>query len=129
MLPCVLRFCTHYTSLLRARRGVRALLDFVLARPALTQFYEFRNFAAVTHLLCPQVHFFAALSILLRRRLCFPAARDSSSHRLFITAFMLASKTIRDQGMFALREINHEEREMCSPRVAAERRPCPAARL
>ena len=72
---------------------------------------------------------FAALSILLRPRLCFPAARDSSSYRLFITAFMLASKTIRDQGMFALREITQEECKMCSPRVAAQRRLYSAARL
>ncbi|CDO69607.1 hypothetical protein BN946_scf184875.g10 [Trametes cinnabarina] len=64
----------------------------------------------------------------LHRRLKarFPAARGSSGHRLFISAFMIASKVICDdtysnkswsivgQGMFALREINQMEREMCS---------------
>ncbi|KAG8909740.1 hypothetical protein FRC01_006750, partial [Tulasnella sp. 417] len=56
----------------------------------------------------------------------FPAARGSSGHRLFISAFMIASKVICDdtysnkswcvvgQGMFSLREINQMEREMCS---------------
>jgi hypothetical protein len=56
----------------------------------------------------------------------FPAAKGSSGHGLFISAFMLASKIICDdtyfkswcilvsQGMFALREINQMEQEMCS---------------
>ena len=69
---------------------------------------------------------FAALYLLLRLKSRFPAARGSSGHRLFISAFMLASKVICDdtysnkswsivgQGMFALREINQMEREMCS---------------
>ncbi|KAF8070746.1 hypothetical protein FPV67DRAFT_1041364 [Lyophyllum atratum] len=50
----------------------------------------------------------------------------SSGHRLFISAFMIASKVICDdtysnkswgivaQGMFSLREINQMEREMCN---------------
>ncbi|TCD64563.1 hypothetical protein EIP91_003921 [Steccherinum ochraceum] len=69
---------------------------------------------------------FAALYLLQRLKARFPAARGSSGHRLFISAFMLASKVICDdtysnkswsivgQGMFALREINQMEREMCS---------------
>ncbi|KAI0090749.1 hypothetical protein BDY19DRAFT_887059, partial [Irpex rosettiformis] len=69
---------------------------------------------------------FAALYLLRRLKARFPAARGSSGHRLFISAFMLASKVICDdtysnkswsivgQGMFALREINQMEREMCS---------------
>src|SRR5713226_36949 len=56
----------------------------------------------------------------------FPAAKGSSGHWLFISALMLASKIICDdtysnkswcivgQGMFALREINQMEWEMCS---------------
>ncbi|KZT05363.1 uncharacterized protein LAESUDRAFT_656039 [Laetiporus sulphureus 93-53] len=71
------------------------------------------------------VHF-AALYLLQRLKARFPAARGSSGHRLFISAFMIASKVICDdtysnkswsivgQGMFALREINQMEREMCS---------------
>lgn len=54
-----------------------------------------------------------------------PAARDLSGHRLFISAFMIASKVVCDntysnkswaivgQGLFQLREINQMEREMC----------------
>jgi hypothetical protein len=69
---------------------------------------------------------FAALYLLQRLKTRFVAARGSSSHRLFISAFMIASKVICDdtysnkswcivgQGMFALREINQMEREMCS---------------
>jgi hypothetical protein len=57
---------------------------------------------------------------------CFPAAKGSSGHRLFISAFMIASKIICDntysnklwcivgQGMFALWVINQMEREMWS---------------
>jgi hypothetical protein len=69
---------------------------------------------------------YAALYLLQRLKGRFPAARGSSGHRLFISAFMLSSKVICDdtysnkswsivgQGMFALREINQMEREMCS---------------
>ncbi|EJF57552.1 hypothetical protein DICSQDRAFT_173891 [Dichomitus squalens LYAD-421 SS1] len=69
---------------------------------------------------------FAALYLLQRLKARFPAARGSSGHRLFISAFMIASKVIYGdtysnkswsivgQGMFALREINQMEREMCS---------------
>ncbi|KAG2120261.1 hypothetical protein DEU56DRAFT_928467 [Suillus clintonianus] len=68
---------------------------------------------------------FAALVLLQRLKARFPTARGSSGHRLFISAFMLASKVICDdtysnkswsivaQGMFQLREINQMEREMC----------------
>ena len=69
---------------------------------------------------------FAALYLLQHLKARFPAAKGSSGHRLFISAFMLASKIICDdtcsnkswcivgQGMFVLREINQMEREMCS---------------
>ncbi|KAI6097747.1 hypothetical protein EDD16DRAFT_1476527 [Pisolithus croceorrhizus] len=55
----------------------------------------------------------------------FPTTPDLSSHCLFISTFMLASKVICDdtylnklwsivmQGMFQLQEINQMEREMC----------------
>jgi hypothetical protein len=68
---------------------------------------------------------FTALFLLARLKERFPAARGSSGHRLFISAFMIASKVICDdtysnkswcvvgQGMFTLREINQMEREMC----------------
>ncbi|KAG1789235.1 hypothetical protein EV424DRAFT_1624410 [Suillus variegatus] len=61
-------------------------------------------------------------SQLLKAR--FPTAWGSSGHRLFVSAFMLASKVICDntysnkswsivaQGMFQLREINQMERKM-----------------
>jgi hypothetical protein len=64
--------------------------------------------------------------LLQRLKARFPTARGSSGHRLFISAFMIASKVICDdtysnkswsivaQGMFSLREINQMEREMCS---------------
>ncbi|QRV84112.1 Cyclin, N-terminal domain [Ceratobasidium sp. AG-Ba] len=63
--------------------------------------------------------------LLSRLKNRFPAARGSSGHRLYISAFMIASKVICDdtysnkswcvvgQGMFTLREINQMEREMC----------------
>nr|GAT57840.1 alternative cyclin Pcl12 [Mycena chlorophos] len=69
---------------------------------------------------------YAALVLLQRLKARFPTARGSSGHRLFISAFMIASKVICDdtysnkswsivaQGMFSLREINQMEREMCS---------------
>lgn len=68
---------------------------------------------------------FAALFLLQRLKNKFPAARGSSGHRLFISAFMIASKIVCDdtysnkswavvgQGMFQLKEINQMEREMC----------------
>jgi len=68
---------------------------------------------------------FTALFLLSRLKNRFPAARGSSGHRLFISAFMIASKVVCDdtysnkswcvvgQGMFSLREINQMEREMC----------------
>ncbi|KAG8690744.1 hypothetical protein FRC08_010430 [Ceratobasidium sp. 394] len=68
---------------------------------------------------------FCALYLLSRLKNCFPTARGSSGHRLYISAFMIASKVICDntysnkswcavgQGMFTLREINQMEREMC----------------
>jgi len=67
----------------------------------------------------------AALVLLQRLKARFPTARGSSGHRLYISAFMIASKVICDdtysnkswgivaQGMFSLREINQMEREMC----------------
>ncbi|EJD08050.1 uncharacterized protein FOMMEDRAFT_45689, partial [Fomitiporia mediterranea MF3/22] len=67
---------------------------------------------------------FTALALLHRLKSRFPAARGSSGHRLFLAAYMLASKVVCDdtysnkswavvgQGMFALREINQMEREM-----------------
>jgi hypothetical protein len=69
---------------------------------------------------------FAALFLLQRLKKRFPAARGSSGHRLFLSAFMIASKVICEdtysnkswsivgQGMFQLREVNQMEREMCS---------------
>ena len=65
-------------------------------------------------------------SLLQRFKARLPAAKGSSGHRLFVSAFMRASKIIRDdmyfnkswcivgQGMFAFREINQMVREMCS---------------
>lgn len=69
---------------------------------------------------------YAALVLLQRLKARFPTARGSSGHRLFISAFMIASKVMCDdtysnkswgivaQGMFSLREVNQMEREMCS---------------
>ncbi|KAK8864404.1 hypothetical protein IAR55_001652 [Kwoniella newhampshirensis] len=73
----------------------------------------------------PSIVTFAALLLLQRLKKRYPAARGSSGHRLFISAFMIASKVICDdtysnqswgivaQKMFALKEINQMEREMC----------------
>ncbi|KIY50267.1 hypothetical protein FISHEDRAFT_64911 [Fistulina hepatica ATCC 64428] len=68
---------------------------------------------------------FAALILLQRLKARFPRARGSSGHRLFIAAYMIASKIMCDdtysnkswavvaQNLFNLREINQMEREMC----------------
>jgi hypothetical protein len=68
----------------------------------------------------------ASLILLQRLKARFPTARGSSGHRLYVSAYMIASKVICDdtysnrswsivaQGMFSLREINQMEREMCS---------------
>jgi hypothetical protein len=67
-----------------------------------------------------------ALLYLHRLKTRFPTATVSSSHRLFIAAFMIASKVICDdtdsnrswsvvaQKMFGLKEINQMERELCA---------------
>ncbi|KAJ7764075.1 hypothetical protein B0H14DRAFT_3895433 [Mycena olivaceomarginata] len=68
---------------------------------------------------------YATLVLLQRLKARFPTTHGSSGHRLFISAFMIASKVICDtysnkswsivaQGMFTLREINQMEREMCN---------------
>ncbi|KAJ7851920.1 hypothetical protein B0H14DRAFT_3659691 [Mycena olivaceomarginata] len=69
---------------------------------------------------------YATLVLLQRLKARFPTACGSSGHRLFISAFMIASKVICDdtysnkswsivaQGMFSLREINQMGREMCN---------------
>jgi len=66
-----------------------------------------------------------AHSFSLNGRRCTSPSHGSSGHRLFVSAFMLASKVICDetysnkswsivaQGMFQLRGINQMEREMC----------------
>jgi hypothetical protein len=68
---------------------------------------------------------FCALHLLQRLKDRFPAAKGSSGHRLFICAFMIASKVVCDdtysnksccvvgQSLFALKEMNQMEREMC----------------
>jgi hypothetical protein len=68
---------------------------------------------------------FAALLLLQRLKIRIPAVRGSSGHRLFISAFMIASKVLCDetysnqswgivaQEMFVLKELNQMEREMC----------------
>ena len=68
---------------------------------------------------------FAALILLQWLKARFPTACGSSGHRLFISAFMIASKVICNdtysnkswsivgQGMIQLRKINQMERKMC----------------
>src|SRR4051812_48523189 len=67
----------------------------------------------------------AGLLLLRRIKIRFPACRGSNGHRLFITAFMIASKVVCDesysnkswcvvaQHMFSLQDMNQMEREMC----------------
>ncbi|WVO22212.1 uncharacterized protein IAS62_003542 [Cryptococcus decagattii] len=89
--------------------------------PALAHFVAY----ALHRTRLPSVVTFAALLLLQRLKRRYPAARGSSGHRLFISAFMIASKVICDdtysnqswgivaQKMFTLKEINQMEREMC----------------
>jgi hypothetical protein len=74
----------------------------------------------------PEVVVFTALYLLARLKERLPAARGSSGHRLFISAFIIASKVICDdtysnkswcivgQNVYTLKEVNQMEREMCS---------------
>ncbi|KAJ7157033.1 hypothetical protein C8R43DRAFT_883675 [Mycena crocata] len=69
---------------------------------------------------------FGALILLQRLKSRFPAARGSSGQRLFLAAYIVASKVLCDssysnsnwrrlaQYLFTLREINAMERELCS---------------
>ncbi|WFD04848.1 hypothetical protein MVES1_000172 [Malassezia vespertilionis] len=72
----------------------------------------------------PMTVVYTALLLLLRLKTRYPVARGSSGHRLFISAFMLATKMLCDdsynnkswaivgQGLFTLVEINQMEREL-----------------
>ena len=74
----------------------------------------------------PEVVVFTVLFLLAGLKERFPTARGSSGHRLFISAFMIASKVICDdtysnkswciagQNLYTLKEVNQMEREMCS---------------
>jgi Cyclin, N-terminal domain len=98
------------------------------ALPSTIQTLRLDHFIAYA-LHCTQLHSsvtFATLYLLQRLKACLPAAKGSSGHHLFISAFMLSSKIICDdtytnklwcivsRGMFTLPEINQMEREMCS---------------
>jgi hypothetical protein len=72
----------------------------------------------------PECVVFSALALLQRLKSRFPSAKGSSGHRLFISAFMIASKVMCDDTysnkswsvvaqIFSVREINQMEREMC----------------
>ncbi|WFD21015.1 hypothetical protein MCAP1_003270 [Malassezia caprae] len=72
----------------------------------------------------PMAVMYTALLLLKRLKMRYPVARGSSGHRLFISAYMLACKTLCDdsynnkswvivgQNLFTLREINQMEREL-----------------
>jgi hypothetical protein len=89
--------------------------------PTLTHFVAYALFR--TRL--PPIVTFAALLLLPRLKIRIPTVRGSSGHRLFISAFMIASKVLCDetysneswgivaQEMFVLKELNQMEREMC----------------
>jgi hypothetical protein len=73
----------------------------------------------------PELVTYATLFLLARLKSQFPTARGSPGHRLFISAFMIASNVICDdtysnkswcivgQGLFTLKE-NQMARETCS---------------
>ncbi|WFD32603.1 ABC-type xenobiotic transporter [Malassezia sp. CBS 17886] len=72
----------------------------------------------------PMIVTYYAFVLLRRLKQRFPVARGSSGHRLFISAFMLATKMVCDdaynnkswtivgQGLFSLQEVNQMEREL-----------------
>ena len=72
----------------------------------------------------PMAVVYFALLLLKRLKTQYPVARGSSGHRLFISAFMLASKMLCDdaynnkswvivsQNLFSLHEVNQMEREL-----------------
>jgi Cyclin, N-terminal domain len=74
----------------------------------------------------PKVVIFTTLFLLARLKERFPATRGSSGHRLFISAFMIASKVICDDtysneswcivgpNLYTLKGVNQMEHEMCS---------------
>jgi hypothetical protein len=85
---------------------------------------------------------FALLVLLQRLKARFPTARGSSGHRLFISAFMIASKVICDdtysnkswsivgQGdVSAARDQSDGVRDVSIPRLGAQRRTVDAERV
>lgn len=115
------KMCARFITHLFSCPDVPPATSQTAVTPALAQFVAYalhrtRLHSSVT---------FCALYLLSRLKNRFPAARGSSGHRLYISAFMIASKVICDdtysnkswcvvgQGMFTLREINQMEREMC----------------
>lgn len=90
--------------------------------PALDHFISY----AILRTQVPEIVVYASLFLLQRLKARYPRVKCTSGHRVFIAAFMLASKVICDenysnksycvvaQGMFSLPELNKMEREMCS---------------
>lgn len=91
------------------------------AQPTLAHFIAY----ALYRTRLPHFVTLVALVYLQRLKHRYPSAKGSSGHRLFISAFMIASKVVCDdtysnqswcivgQKMFALKEMNQMEREMC----------------
>ncbi|BEI81266.1 hypothetical protein CcaverHIS002_0204260 [Cutaneotrichosporon cavernicola] len=113
--------CARFISSLFQCPNIPAATHAGAPTPSLAHFVAY----ALHRTRLPSVVTFAALLLLQRLKTRFPAARGSSGHRLFISAFMIASKVICDdtysnqswcivgQKMFQLKEINQMEREMC----------------
>ena len=83
---------------------------------------------------------FAALVLLQRLKAKFPTARGSSGHRLFISAFMIASKVICDAksqvlvcswagDVSAARDQSDGARDVSVPGLGAQRRTVEAERV
>ncbi|KAG6902382.1 hypothetical protein C0995_000944 [Termitomyces sp. Mi166 len=120
----------HETAATLGARFINHLFDCpeLAAAPTPTKQYPLAVFIAygLHRTKLPSCVTFASLILLQRLKARFPTARGSSGHRLWISAFMIASKVICDdtysnkswgivaQGMFNLREINQMEREMCN---------------
>jgi hypothetical protein len=95
--------------------------DLVASCPTLSRFIAY----ALHHTRLSHFVMLAGLLLLRRIKIRFHACRGSNGHRLFITAFMIASKVVCDgsysnrtwcvvaQHMFSLQDMNQMEREMC----------------
>ncbi|KAG8690415.1 hypothetical protein FRC11_011719 [Ceratobasidium sp. 423] len=113
--------CSRYISLLFSPPDVLLPTAQAVVSPTLAEFIAYALRQTRLSLRIP----YRALLLLRRLKTCVPGARASSGHRLFLAAFIVASKSARDnaysigawcaiaQGMFSGRDVSLMERQLC----------------